>query len=375
MPDYICEVCGQALSSASALTTHMRTHTGEQPYQCEVCSRRFAQATNLIQHMLTHTNSCPFSCPACGMPFSQLASARRHQQIAHDENTPFQCPQCSCRFTLEAYLTRHRRQAHPSGSTTQSVAVHTHPQHMRTHTNPRRPYSCPKCGMSFVRLPKKHQKTAHDDNRIWCPECGYRFRQKSNLATHRRQVRPFESATQSVAVHTHPEPVGMVTQHMPTHTGARPYSCPVCGLAFAQSGDLKLHQERFHDENRPFPCPLCSYRFNRESDLSRHRRKAHQSGLATQSVAVHTHTESVGMVTVTTQTNVSSGNTTTISTVTSPIGSAYVFTTYNPSATTTTTTQGSGLVTTNTDPNFPGSDSGNIEEIPDSELASSHPKT
>ena len=66
------------------------------------------------------------------------------------------------------------------------------------------------------------------------------------------------------------------------------------------------------------------------------------------------------MVTVTTQTRASSGNTTTISTVTSPIGSAYVFTAYSSSATTTTATQGSGLVTTNTDPNFPGSGSGSI---------------
>ena len=41
MPNSICKECGQALSSAKALKIHMRTHTGEQPYQCEICNRRF----------------------------------------------------------------------------------------------------------------------------------------------------------------------------------------------------------------------------------------------------------------------------------------------------------------------------------------------
>ncbi|WP_354011394.1 hypothetical protein [Endozoicomonas lisbonensis] len=68
------------------------------------------------------------------------------------------------------------------------------------------------------------------------------------------------------------------------------------------------------------------------------------------------------MVTVTTQTKVSSGNTTTISTVTSPIGSAYMVTEYRPSATTTTAKQGSGLVTTETNQNFPDSGPGNTGE-------------
>ena len=316
MPDYICEVCKKVFASPSALKTHMRTHTGEQPYQCEVCSRRFSRAENLTTHMRIHTGQKPFQCEVCDKCFNH------------------------------------------SGNLT---------QHMRSHTGAR-PYSCPECGMSFTQLAsvKKHQKTAHDENNpLKCPQCSCRFRREAHLTRHRRQAHPSGSATQSVAVRMHTEPVGMVTQHMRTHTGARPYSCPVCGLAFAQSGDLKLHQERAHrahDANNPLQCPLCSCRFTRESDLSRHRRQAHTSESATQSVAVRTHTEPVGMVTVTTQTRVSSGYTTTISTVTSPMGSAYVFNRYSSLATITTAIQASGLVTTNTDPNLPGSGSGSILE-------------
>ncbi|UYM17034.1 hypothetical protein [Endozoicomonas euniceicola] len=75
------------------------------------------------------------------------------------------------------------------------------------------------------------------------------------------------------------------------------------------------------------------------------------------------HTEPEGVVAVTTRTTkVSSNSTETLSTVTSPIGSAYLLVTeYRSAATATittataTATQGSGLVTTYTKQNVPGS--------------------
>ncbi|UYM17033.1 hypothetical protein [Endozoicomonas euniceicola] len=72
------------------------------------------------------------------------------------------------------------------------------------------------------------------------------------------------------------------------------------------------------------------------------------------------HTEPEGVVAVTTRTKVSLNSTETLSTVTSPIGSAYLLVTEYRSAatatiTTATATQGSGLVTTYTKQNVPGS--------------------
>ncbi|KAM9332844.1 uncharacterized protein sall2 [Pholidichthys leucotaenia] len=56
---HACRFCGKLFSSDSALQIHLRSHTGERPYQCPVCLSRFTTRGNLKVHFLRHREQNP----------------------------------------------------------------------------------------------------------------------------------------------------------------------------------------------------------------------------------------------------------------------------------------------------------------------------
>ena len=49
---FSCPLCLKSLSSSWHVTRHMRTHTGEKPFQCSFCGLRFSVKNNLKRHMM-----------------------------------------------------------------------------------------------------------------------------------------------------------------------------------------------------------------------------------------------------------------------------------------------------------------------------------
>ncbi|XP_064540295.1 zinc finger protein Xfin-like [Drosophila montana] len=79
-----CPYCQIVQSSKGNLKAHLRTHTGERPFQCPHCPRTFTQKHNMTVHIRTHTGERPFKCAACPKSFAQLAGL-----IAHNRRRPW----------------------------------------------------------------------------------------------------------------------------------------------------------------------------------------------------------------------------------------------------------------------------------------------
>ncbi|ELK32307.1 Zinc finger protein 526 [Myotis davidii] len=139
-----CPQCSKSFASASRLSRHRRTVHGppERRHCCGVCGKGFKKLVHVHNHLRTHTGERPFQCHSCGKTFASLANLSRHQ-LTHTGVRPYQCLDCGKRFTQSSNLQQHRR-LH-----LRPVAFARAPRLPITGLYNKSPYYCGTCGRWF----------------------------------------------------------------------------------------------------------------------------------------------------------------------------------------------------------------------------------
>jgi uncharacterized Zn-finger protein len=64
-----------------------------------------------------------------------------------------------------------------------------------------------------------------------------------------------------------------LSRHARVHTGAKPFTCEICGHGSTQIGHLRSHIRIVHEKVKQIECKLCPKKFATNQDLSIHLNK------------------------------------------------------------------------------------------------------
>lgn len=191
--------------------------------QCPSCPEQFSSRRAYNAH--TKREHFPgYVCDQCGKTLQSYSGFIGHLQN-HEPVKQFECPHCGERFSRKFRLKHH----------------------MAWHTG-ETPYQCEVCSKRFVhKVALYKHKMIHDTDskRLECQVCGFKTRTKAHLERHTR-----------------------------SHTGAKPFACPVCNKRFSQMYNMKAHLREHENpgsnRHRRYHCPKCTHTFINEQNYLTH---------------------------------------------------------------------------------------------------------
>ncbi|KAK6619501.1 hypothetical protein RUM43_012258 [Polyplax serrata] len=226
-------------------------------FQCTDCLKLFTRNDHLKNHMRTHTGERPYECDVCQRSFAKHFDLTRHKQYVHGSVTMFFiCEECGRTFSRKDHLKSH-------------LITHKNRPAQPSTDNPSSPvklFQCQACGRAYCRLEnlKRHMEK----------HCGNE--QKGNCIS-KEVINDLkdETITENIfkGINFHFMSVNDVKT--PVETALRSFACEFCDRLFLRKEHLKNH-ERTHTGERPFQCDQCDKRFAKRFVMTRHLRNVHR---------------------------------------------------------------------------------------------------